>query len=504
MQQKTIDYLIIFLIILFVTFLILTLSFINPSGYMTGDSYNYLRLSGRIIEGHGFFLPSDGRDGAVEKWFAIWPVGYPVLISAVAFTFGVSTFLASKILNILLISTAILSLYSVLGRKGLIVSFILLTASSFRNYTMTWSEAPFLTSLIILCLFLGKIIDKDFKLKNQYLIILFFLLILPFLFRYVGLFVVAPTFLVAIYLFFQGRKRESFLILVIISFSIIFCIIYLINNFQLTGYATGMARPLTNEENQFLLINLIKSILQEFILILPSWDTKNLIQNIVVGAWLLFSSFLLFIILKNTRQASNAINVNSFSNLFMIFGLIYLCAIISLRWTSNFSHLGFTYRLLSPGFSLFFIGLFIWFLDKSKNRYNPVIIFAVITVFLVGLGNLYSSIGKHGLNLNFLIHIDKMKKIYAKLPDTAVVVFGERELKYLRPNIKIAYPKEMTESNYNESWDEFLFNLENTSPIFVETRKQSKKYNLYHESVGIVIKALPQNKVLQIRKSLKK
>ena len=93
---------------------------------------------------------------------------------------------------------------------------------------------------------------------------------------------------------------------------------------------------------------------------------------------------------------------------------------------------------------------------------------------------------------------------YAAARDTAVVVFGERELKYLRPNIKIAYPKEMTESNYNESWDEFLFNLENTSPIFVETRKQSKKYNLYHESVGIVIKALPQNKVLQIKKSLKK
>ena len=187
---------------------------------------------------------------------------------------GVSTFLASKILNIILIFLSILSLYIALGRKGLIASFILLTASSLRNYTMTWSEAPFLTSLIILCLFLGKIINRDFELKNYNLVILFFLLILPFLFRYVGLFVIAPTCLIAIYLFFQGRKRESIFTLVVTFFSLTFCIIYLINNFKLTGYITGMERPPTDGENRFLLLNLIKSILQEFILIVPSWDKK--------------------------------------------------------------------------------------------------------------------------------------------------------------------------------------------------------------------------------------
>ncbi len=500
MQKKNYEYIIILFIILFVTFLILSLSLINQTGYMSGDSYNYLRLSGRIIEGHGFFLPSNGRENAVERWFAIWPVGYPILISAVAMSLGVSTFLASKILNIILIFLSIFSLYIALGRKGLIASFILLTASSLRNYTMTWSEAPFLTSLIILCLFLGKIINRDFELKNYNLVILFFLLILPFLFRYVGLFVVAPTCLVAIYLFFQGRKRESIFTLVVTFFSLTFCIIYLINNFQLTGYITGMERPPTYGENRFLLSNLIKSILQEFILIVPSWDKKNLIQNVVVGAWILFSLFILFIIFKNIKQERNIRNVNSFSNLFIIFGFIYLCAIIFLRWSSNFSHLGFTHRLLNPGFALIFIGFFLWVLDKSKKENKPVIIFAFVTVVLVATGNLYSNISKYGLNTNYSIHINKMKKIYAKLPDDAVVIFGGRELKYLRPSIKIASPKTISDSKNNETWTDFLSDLEKSAPIFIETHNRLNNYSNYHESVGITINSLPSDEVLQIRK----
>ena len=122
---------------------------------------------------------------------------------------------------------------------------------------MTWSEAPFLTALIVLCLYLGKIINGDFKVNNQSVMILFSLLILPFLFRYVGLFVIAPVFLVAINLFIQDRKRESILILIAIFFSLIFCLLYLVNNFQLTGYATGMPRTPANEENYIFLVNLL-------------------------------------------------------------------------------------------------------------------------------------------------------------------------------------------------------------------------------------------------------
>ena len=152
MRQKLIDYLFIVIIIIYVSIFILISAYSETNGYITGDSSNYLRLSESILEGHGFFLPSNGRQGAVDEWFALWPVGYPVLISVVAWVLGISTFLASKILNIFLLSSTILVLYLNLGRNGLIASLMLLTAGTLRSYTMTWSEAPFLTSLIILCL----------------------------------------------------------------------------------------------------------------------------------------------------------------------------------------------------------------------------------------------------------------------------------------------------------------------------------------------------------------
>ena len=503
LKNRLIEYIIIFLATIYAAVFILGLSFINPTGYMSGDSSNYLRLSGRILEGHGFFLPSNGREGADEKWFAIWPVGYPLLISGVAWVLGISTFLASKILNIFLLFFAILALYLMLGRKGLIASFILLTASTLRNYTMTWSEAPFLTALIVLCLYLGKIINGDFKVNNQSVMILFSLLILPFLFRYVGLFVIAPVFLVAINLFIQDRKRESILILIAIFFSLIFCLLYLVNNFQLTGYATGMPRPPANEENYIFLVNLLKSIFQEFILIMPSWDISNIVQNIVVIIWSLFTLFCILSITKKSSHQKESSNIDIFSYLFMIFGLIYLCAIIFLRWISNFSELGLTYRLLNPGFALFFIGLCLWILEKKKEKLILIVTFALVTVLFVAVGNFYSIIIKHGLGANYLKHIETIKEEYSSLPDNAVVVFGDRELKYLRPNIKIATPKRTSDKISYETWDNFLLSLDASLPIFVETRDRSKKSNFYHKSVNDAINALPEKKILQIRKPSK-
>ena len=93
-----------------------------------------------------------------------------------------------------------------------------------------------------------------------------------------------------------------------------------------------------------------------------------------------------------------------------------------------------------------------------------------------------------------------MKKIYAKLPDDAVVIFGGRELKYLRPSIKIASPKIISDFKNNETWAEFLSDLEKSAPIFIETRNRLKNYSNYHESVGTTINSLPSDEVLQIRK----
>lgn len=420
----------------------------------------------------------------------MWPVGYPTLISAVSWILGISTMLASKILNIFLLTLAILSLYFSLGRNGLIASLVLLTASTLRNYTMTWSEAPFLTFLIILCLLIGKIINDKSTISNKSLISLFFLLILPFLFRYVGLFVLIPTFLIALYLLFLKRKRDSFAILTIIFFAFIFCSIYLANNIQLTGHLTGMERVQASEGGYQLFNELVSAIFQEFILIMPNWNMVNLKQNIVVLIWFIFVLICGLLIFKNINLNATGKFI-SYTYIFMIFGSFYLISIIFLRWNASFESFGF--RILNPGFALIFIGIIIWVLDKTEEKKLVMSILLFITVVLVATGNIYNLINKHGLKANYSIHINKMKKKYSLLPDNAVVIFGSRELKYIRPNIRIAYPKNKYGSTVKENWNKFLISLDRSSPIFIEI-KSKNNHNTLSSSDNIIMSIKEYNK----------
>lgn len=499
-KKKIVDYIFIALIITYVAVFILVSSFSETNGYITGDSANYLRLSERILGGHGFLLPSNGRQGATEEWFTVWPIGYPMLISSVAWILGISTFLASKILNIFLLSSAILALYFNLGRSGLIASLLLLTAGTLRNYTMTWSEAPFLTALIILCLYLGKIVNGSSTINNRNLIILSILLILPFLFRYIGIFVVAPTFLIAINLLFQGRKRESILILIAIFFAISFFLIYFSNNFYLTGYIRGMPNTPVSYENYYALFsNLILGVIREFALVLPYWDPTNFIQNITVLAWFIIILISGLLISRNIPELELNIFGASFSYIFIMFGLIYLGAFIFISFYSYFNK--FSPRLLDPGFSLFFIGICLWILNQKKIRNMSLAMFGFITVSLVAAGQLYLIKNKYAQGINYLDYTQQMQAKYKELPDNAIIVFGQRELKYLRPNIRMAEPKNPEYTSVNETWDDFLSNLDSSSPIFVETGPQQRNLSSYHKSVENSIMALPLNSIIRIEKN---
>lgn len=492
-KNKIIDHLIIISITIYISVFIIGSSIIDPTGYITGDSTNYLWLSGRILDGHGFFLPPDGREDSIKRWFAIWPIGYPSLISGISWITELSTMMSSKVLNIFLLFLSIYSLYFVLGRNGLIASLVLLTAGTLRNYTMTWSEAPFLTIILMLCLFLGKIMKNELKLNLKNLTLLFLFLILPFLFRYVGLFVLGPTFLVAIYLLYLKRKKDAVSILIVVIFAFIFCLTYLTNNFHLTGYSTGMERYESPEGNYKLYIDLTSAIINELILILPNWNPNDLKQNFAAFFWCLFLIFCLTLIIKKFKQNKVGLSI-SFSEIFIIYGLIYLFSIIFLRWNAYFETFGF--RLLNPGFTLIFVGLVIWVLDKNKNKNCKVsmVVLLVVTVFLVSIGSFYNLLSKHGIKANYFDHINIMKNKYAQLPENAIVIFGSRELRYLRPNIKIANPKFNKRTMEKENWNEFLLSLDTSSPIFIEINSNSN-----HKTVSS-----PDSNILSIEKYLNK
>ena len=472
---------------------IMVLSYNTSNGYISPDSSNYLRLAERMVSGHGLFIPSNGRQGLDESWFSWWPVGYPALIAFVAWGLGVSTFLASKILNVLLLNSAVFLMYRALGREGLIAAGILLTAGTLTNYTYTWSEAPFLTALIILCLYLGGIVTGRYTVTVSVSFALVGLLIAPFLFRYIGLFAVAPASLVSIYIYTKGRRREAMLAFGASLLATTACFLYLANNIYLTGFLTGLDRIPAPETSSELLWQLTLSVGREFVFILHDWIPGDFKQDVTVVVWFIIS-IAIFVFSFGKGQRKSTLMASKYVYIFILIGVLYLGAIVCARWTIHADE--FSSRLLDPGFALIFIGFVIW-LQRFDTRFKrPLVIFFVTNFLIVSAINIYKVKLHIASGETYLENIEQARMKYADLPDDAIVVFGENELRYLRPNIRVAYPRYTPNSSYDESWSEFLSNLDFNLPIFVETGGRSKIPDRYHETVRQALQSLPANSLL--------
>lgn len=488
-SQKAIDIFLLFSLFFYVSLYVLVSSFSAASGFISPDSSNYLRLAERLLAGHGFFVPADGRIYGQEQWFAVWPVGYSSLIAATSWISGFSVFTASKILNTLLMCANILMLYSAFGRNGLVASLVLLTAGTLQNYTMTWSEAPFLTSLIGLVLFSSKVILGRSRLSAVQCIFLFLLLIFPFLFRYIGLFVMLPAGLLAVYLFRLGRSVDATKVLICTMTATGFCILYLVHNAVQTGHATGVERIPARETNVVLAKNLFISVVQELILIFPSWTPGSLKHDLLLLAWGLvgFVSFILAV----RRFGDGCVKVQGKDYiLFLFFGVVYLFSIIYSRWTNHFD--GFSYRLLDPGFSLLFLGLVIFLLQQKPAIKMLLTAFLVISVVFVASVRFYSVARGFGSDLTYARNISNLQSVYEQVPNGAIVLFAENEMRYLRPDIQISYPR------YRQPWDDFIGSLDPSAVVYIQTGPRAFAPGRFHETVREAVSGMPRNELFPL------
>ena len=408
---------------------------------------------------------------------------------------SVTTFLASKILNVLLLNLAVFFMYRALGRAGLIAAGVLLTAGTLTNYTYTWSEAPFLTALIILCLYLAGIVKGKYIVTISVALILVCLLVAIFLFRYIGLFAIAPASLVSIYIYNKGRHREALLVFIASLLAAATCLLYLAINIYFTGFSTGMDRIPAPETNFELLWQLSLSVGREFVFILHDWVPGDFKQDFTVIVWSVISIAIFVFFLKGKRRESTLMP-SCYVNIFMLVGFLYLGAIVGARWTTQMDDL--SSRLIDPGFSLIFMGFIIWLLHFDHRFKKPLVIFLLTNFIIVSSINIYKVLLHIKSGEIYLENIERARVRYADLPDHAIVVFGENELRYLRPNVRVAYPRYTPYSSYDESWSDFASNLDFSSPIFVETGERSKIPDRYHDSVRQIVQFFPANSLFKL------
>jgi len=497
----------------FVCFSILLNSFLTSDGFLGPDSTNYLALAQNLINNGTYYLNYNGKE---NEWFAVWPAGYPTMIFIIAKITGVSVFLSSKILNLLIIGIIFIIFNYKFKESGYIFSSMFLFVPFLQVFSYTCSEVPFLLGMFLLSLSLYSYLQSQ---KINYLMLFIVTLSAIFLFlnRYIGAFSVGVIGLAFIYLLYIRSFQKAFLLIGPILTVITVAIFYLYNNYLLTGFHTGTERIPAPESILSLMKMTIKAFLVEFNLV--TYNITFMLSNLV-GKYFGFGIFLLvlflqyyifYYIFKKYSCPNNSLKLKDISQwkICLIIGLLYYAAIVYMRWTIHFDALG--YRLLIPGTFLILIS-FILFSKKylnstGFNKFKITFIILAIVSYSIFTFKPYVKPLLLGSEIktykNFVL---KLHEATSAIPVGSVIVMGDNHLTYLRPDlIKVAPKSDQIYLKNTESWDDFVYRVHKTYPnknIYLYIKKLNEMdmvTDRFHSTVVKVIKENQDRKIMKLQ-----
>lgn len=254
-------------IVLFLQFLLLcAVVFLklrnNAAYFLTPDSHYYLRAAQNLLDGRGYLIVFEGK----ETFCAIWPIGYPALIAAVAWLTSLSVETASKVVNLLALAGCFWLIYQRFQDKAWFVAMAFSASSLIQLYTNTWSETVFLFFILGFC-------TVSTGAKSGVL-----WAIGAFLTRYAGIFLLLPLFVMAVG--YQrsavgGRRSANSYWITAICY-LLFVVCYLMYNYSQTQTFTGGHGFWPNEPFFERLGKGAKGIGEELLFFaIRDWDLKN-------------------------------------------------------------------------------------------------------------------------------------------------------------------------------------------------------------------------------------
>lgn len=374
-------------LILSIIFIILALSislriYVEFTHYLSPDSDFYLRVAENIKSGKGPIAPTSYPFNELtnESHFAIWPIGYPLLIAALSTATNTSTFISSKLVNLIFLGLLLLLLFKWFGKLSWIPALYFFSYGKLEVYSYTWSEGPFLFFVMLLCFFL----DRDMKNGNtKYTFLhIFLLLISLFLLRYAGLiffFMVAGWM---IWNYFKKNYRTSFHYFTGLLLASIFVLAYFYYNKFQTGYFTGGQRAYIWDESFSSFFNLlIKGLINELLLARNYWGIWDLILIFTSSIQLL----VVIMIIQKRKEFKGSLFHSNKNIVLIIAGVFYLFSIIILRKVSPFDT--FDYRILAPFSTTIFIALFASITEPQntiflKSTYKWIVGFMVFSLLM--------------------------------------------------------------------------------------------------------------------------
>lgn len=438
------NYIVVTIFILTSISIILNAYFFNS--YISPDSGDYLLEAKALLSGHG--LNATGLAG-VTNYFAIWPIGYPLLISLTSIVTRITDlYLVSKISSLIVLLVIVLLLIKYFKKDAWIYSLIFFTTGFSLIFYYAWSEGLLILSLLAFSFCLYEIIIAEHAMNKNYLL-LFFLVVLCFLTKYVGactLLISGLVFLYYLIRYIKKKRKIDFLkvkkLFIVCFFSLVFIVAYLYMNYKLTGHLTGMERLPAPETLKELLSMLHSGLVTEVtnVFFFLKIDNVRLLDLILL--------LLIIFIINYFVKKRNKISQNYIMNLSLLLtATIYFIAIVFLRFTSHFDNL--SYRFLFPTTFLLMIiiinilieylkSLEISFKMKIPSKVHLIILSSIIILCLLSF---YKNYNESDLVHNSYNNIKKeYLTTYEEVKPNSLVIWGDHPLMYLRPDIFVTTP----------------------------------------------------------------
>ncbi|WP_146904285.1 hypothetical protein [Adhaeribacter aerolatus] len=385
--MSTPDYKLLALFALIAAVIVLRVK-IESTGYRSPDSWYYLECAQNILDGNGFYHSNEYPIPEIKTlenqiYFAVWPVGYPLLIAGFSFLFSLPVFWASKLVNIFFIGLCCLLFRKMNREYAYLLSLGLCSFTFLEIFSYTWSEAPFVFGLLWFGYALFHYLRDG---NNVYLLQLFVSALFLFLIRYIGGFSFLILGCLSLWFLLQRKVNPAFKLLFITALLGIIAGLYFYNNYLQTGFLTGGERLYPDRESIGLFTwFLIVGLFNEFFIIRNYYwrgGVPDALFLVTACFQVLLMAFIYFKYLKGEKISY--LPENSLSRLYFVIGFSYLLIIIVVRAFSPFDP--FDYRILAPFSICIFTAIILGLVhpdnsNKSKGSFKYIsLLFSVSLV----------------------------------------------------------------------------------------------------------------------------
>lgn len=357
-----------------------TIIYVGHDGFTTFDSFVYLHNAENLVSLTGRFYTHPFKGNA--QFNTVWPLGYPLVIGFISKITTISFFWSSKIANWLAWVACLVLMYSINPKKSWFLSLFLLNGTYIKLFSYTWSEALFVTTELYFLHILNLSHVRTFNWR--YFATLTVVMIILFLFRYIGIFSILVCAIVGVWCFYRGSYTKMKAYLVVSIVTSVFVVCYFMWNYSVSGFFTGHGGRLTELPTAAKFVNIAEALFNE-LLIIKDLDRETYSLDVLFVAGLVFQIAVLSYCIYQWRKSFVKAVENTFLKIGVLSSACYLFTMLAIWLFSDLESLYFRY--MAPFSFPLFLAILNWVAQPQNHLFFKKVKYALTVLFLLGLLN---------------------------------------------------------------------------------------------------------------------